>query len=205
MDDRRDQPPAAATTTTSRPVVTRSPAMVVVRRFGWLGGAYEDRVDWGAIWGGLLTAVGVFVLLSTLATAVGITTVQETDVAPADVNRVSGVVSAIIGLLAFFLGGLVAGRGAGASDSESGALNGFLVWALAVVLVLVLAGLGLGQLFGALAGNFEQYRQIGNVDVDQAALIEGIQTGAWLTFIALALAATAATLGGWLGGASDID
>lgn len=179
---------------------TRTTPTVRTARFA---GIYRDRVSWGAIWGGLLTAIGLFILLSVLATAIGITTAQATDVDAGDTSRIAGVVSAVLGLIAFFVGGFVAGRGSGAAGHEAGGLNGFLVWALALVTLLVLAGLGLGSVFGTLAQGFGPV--VPGAEVDPAAVAEGAQSAAWIAFISLALAATAATLGGWLGAASDDD
>lgn len=184
-------------------VTTREdrPARSVAYATRW-SGIYRDRVSWGAIWGGLLTALGLFLLLSLLATAIGLTTVQQTQVDPESVNRVAGFVSAILGLLAFFIGGFVAGRGGGIVGHDAGALNGFLVWALALVIVLVLTAFGVGQLFGALGG-FDVFRQLRETNVDPSAVAQGVQSAAWITFISMALAATASTLGGWLGAVSE--
>ena len=180
--------------------VTRTRSTVATTR---LFGVYRDSVSWGAIWGGLLTAIGLFILLSVLATAIGITAVQEAEAEAGAVSRIGGVVSAILGLLAFFVGGFVAGRGSGAVGHDAGALNGFLVWALALVLMLVLAGFGLGAVFGTLAEAFGP--TVPGAEVDPNAAAQGAQSAAWIAFISLALAATAATVGGWLGAATDDD
>ncbi len=194
-----------------RTVVSESPTgepvyrATTARFASRFSGVYRDRVSWGAIWGGLLTAMGLFILLSILAAAIGITATQETQVEAGDVNRLAGVVSAVLALLSFFVGGYIAGLGSGAAGHGAGALNGFLVWALALVLMLAFAGLGLGQVFGVLTENFVQLRGVGTGQVDPQALAEGAQSAAWIGFISLALAATAATLGGWLGASSDDD
>jgi hypothetical protein len=162
----------------------------------------REGLDWGAIWGGLLTAIGVFILLSVLVSAIGITAAD----AGADgegAARTAGVVSAIVGLLAFFVGGYVAGRMSESNDNGSGALNGFLVWALALVMILILAALGAGAAFGTLAQNFGPV--VPGAEVDPATAADEAKSAAWIAFISLALAATAATLGGWMGAASDDD
>lgn len=163
----------------------------------------REALDWGAIWGGLLTAIGVLILLSVLASAIGITAAQETAVEGEDASRIGGVVSAVLALIAFFVGGYVAGRMSESSDNGSGALNGFLVWALALVLILVLAAFGAGAAFGTLAQNFGPV--VPGAEVDPAAAADAAQSAAWIAFISLALSATAAALGGWLGAASDDD
>lgn len=163
----------------------------------------REGLDWGAIWGGLLTAIGVFILLSVLASAIGITAVQETAVDGEDASRIGGVVSAVLALIAFFVGGYVAGRMSESNDNGSGALNGFLVWALALVLILILAAFGAGAAFGTLAENFGPV--VPGTDVDPAQAADAAKSASWIAFISLALAATAATLGGWLGAASEDD
>ena len=98
----------------------------------------RDKVRWGPIWAGLLTALGTFLLLSLLALAIGAQTVN-TGAADAETASVgSGIATAIIGLLSFFLGGWVAARSATIRDRGSGLLNGFLVWALGTALILAL-------------------------------------------------------------------
>lgn len=161
----------------------------------------RDRVRWGAIWAGLVTALATFLLLTTAAIAIGALVVQGggTD---ADAGMASGIISAILALVAFFVGGFVAGTSAGVLGREYGALNGFLVWALGVVLILGLAALGLGSLFGAAGDLFAQYRGLGAPappDVDRSQVIDAITTGAIGAFLGMILPALAAAGGGVLG------
>ena len=96
-------------------------------------------------------------------------------------------------------------RGAG-----TGLLNGFLVWALGTVLILVLSALGLGQLFGPLGNVAGQLGPGGlrnaagaaqanapNVSPQEAA--QAIRTGAIGAFFGLLLSALASLLGGLIG------
>lgn len=182
--------------TVGRSTYATAPVVRTVRSTRFFG-ISKEGVNWGAVWGGLLTAIGLFILMSVLATAIGITATQETAVDAGDASRVGGVVSAVLALLAFFAGGYVAGNMSG-GDGGQGALNGFLVWALALVLILVLAAFGAGAAFGTLAQNFGPA-----IEVDPNAAAEGAQSAAWIAFISLALAATAATLGGLMGASTD--
>ena len=161
----------------------------------------RERVRWGTIWAGLVTAIGVFLLLSAAAVAVGAQVVSGS--ADADeAGMAGGIVSAIIALLAFMVGGYVAARTSGVVGRAYGALNGFLVWGLGMVVVLALAAFGLGSLFGASGDLFAQYQQMGQPQpegVDPNSVIEGIRNGSLGAFIAMVLPAVAATIGGWLG------
>jgi hypothetical protein len=173
---------------------------------GWIGNGRWDRVRWGAIWAGLITAIATFLLLTTAAVAIGAVAVDAGADAESG-SMASGIASAVIALLAFLAGGFVAGRTAGVVGRGYGALNGFLVWALGVVLILALAAMGLGSLFGASGDLFAQYQQMGSPQpegVDQNAVVEGIRNGSIGAFLAMLLPAIAATVGGLLGSRDEV-
>ncbi|MDQ3855911.1 MAG: hypothetical protein M3281_05880 [Chloroflexota bacterium] len=174
----------------------------------------RDRVRWGPVWAGLLSALSLWLLGNVLAIAIGATTV-DAGANAGDTARITGIVPAILGLLAFLFGGWVAARTAAVRGRGNGVFNGFLVWALGTLLALALAAFGLGQLLGA-AGNFaDQFGRLGrdaasNVDAaevvrNRQAIVEGIKNSAWGTFAALGLPALAACIGGWLGSRHDRD
>jgi len=178
----------------ARPEVVASTSVVTLR----------DSVRWGPIIAGLLTALGTFLLLSTLALGIGL------QVAPGgtdseDTGIAAGLITAAIGLISFFLGGFVAARSSAVGGGLTGTLNGFLVWALGMAFVVLLAALGVGQLFGAAGDLFTQYRALGAPapDVDTNALRDQVRNGALGAFLGLALPALAAALGGWLGARED--
>ena len=168
---------------------------------GWWGNGRLERVRWGAIWAGLITAIGTFLLLTTAAVAIGAVAVDsgtETETA----SMASGIASAVIALVAFFAGGFVAGRTSGVVGRGYGALNGFLVWALGVVIILALAAMGVGALFGAAGDLFAQYQQMGSPQpegVDQGTVVDSIRNGSIGAFLGMLLPAIAATVGGLLG------
>lgn len=174
---------------------------------GWWGNGSRERVRWGAIWAGLLTAIGIFMLLTTAAIAIGAVAV-DSGAEGETASTASGIASAVIALLAFLAGGFVAGRTSGVVGRGYGALNGFLVWALGVVIILGLAAMGLGALFGAAGDLFAQYQQMGSPqpqgDVDEAAVIEGIRNGSIGAFLGMLAPAVAATVGGLLGSREQV-
>lgn len=167
----------------------------------WLGNGRRDRVRWGAVWAGLVTAVATFLLLTTAAVAIGAVAV-DSGADPEAGSMASGIASAVIALLAFLAGGFVAARTAGVVGRGYGALNGFLVWGLGVVLILALAAMGLGSLFGASGDLFAQYRELGSPQpegVDPNAVVDSIRNGSIGAFLGMLLPAIAATVGGLLG------
>jgi hypothetical protein len=163
--------------------------------------APRDRVRWGPIVAGMLTALGTFLLLSLLALAIGAQTVRVGNANADDVGAGAGIVTGIIGLLSFLLGGFVAGRTSAVRGRDAGLLNGFLVWALGIGLILLLASMGVGQVFGAAGDLFGQYRALGSPspDVDPAEVQRSLRNAAIPAFLSMALPAAAAALGGFLG------
>lgn len=163
--------------------------------------ARRDSARWGPIWAGLVTALTTFLLLQLLAVGIGIVGIGP--------NETGGAwVSAILGLIAFFLGGAVAGMTSSVRGAIPGLVNGFLVWALGVVVILLLSSLGVGQIFGALGSVVGQIGvlqgiQQGGVNapnVDPAQVADAVRTAALGAFFGLLLSAAAAMVGGLIGG-----
>jgi len=97
--------------------------------------------------------------------------------------------------------------------TATGLLNGFMVWALGTVLILLLSALGLGQLFGALGNlagqvgpgalsNAANSAQGAAPNISPQEAEQAIRTGAVGAFFGLLFSALASMLGGLLGGRS---
>jgi hypothetical protein len=167
-----------------------------------------QQLRWGPIWAGLLTAIGVFFLLTLVAVTLGLQAAPGADPAEEDVGFVAVLATSAIALVSFFIGGFVSSWSAGLADQGRSLLNGFLVWALWLVAVIVLALLGLGSFVGAAGEVF------GQVAVDPAAIdapaVEGdelvslVREGAWQTLLVLLLTAGAAALGGVVGARPEL-
>ena len=164
----------------------------------------RDSVRWGPIWAGLIAALTTFLLLQLLAVGLSLAGIGQSSAGGA-------WVSAIIGLIAFFTGGSVAGMTSAVRGSGTGLLNGFLVWALGTVLILVLSVLGVGQVLGALGSAVGNVGVLQNVqtgganapNVNASQVAQDVRTGAIGAFFGLALAAIASMLGGFLGGRTN--
>lgn len=117
------------------------------------------RVAWSSVWSGLLIAVGIFLLLTVLGLAIGI---SAADVGPGTDGNARGlglgaaVWSGATLLIALFFGGLVATRTGMVYDRAAGITEGFLIWVLSILALLYMAASGIGLLsggvFGALGG-----------------------------------------------------
>jgi hypothetical protein len=209
--DPRDPVTPRSTDTDPDPMVVASTAVVHDRseddreeRLGTQDVTFADlqQLRWGPIWAGLLTAIGLFILMSLPAIALGLQAAPGTGDAQ-DLGIVAVIVTSAIALIAFFIGGFVASWSAGISDTGRSLVNGFLVWALWLVAATVLAAVGVGSIAGAMGELFGQIEQPA-VDVQVDQLISTVQEGSWQTFLALALTAAAAALGGVVGAREEL-
>ncbi len=175
-----------------------------------------DRVRWGPIWAGLLAAFFTLLVLSLLGLAIGASTVNAGQAAQGSVNQNAGSYSAIwagiSAIIAFLIGGYVAGRTAAVHERGWAAPNGALVFLLALPLLLWLASQGLGAVIGNanhIAGGLGiNLGQLGATATGAAKAITPAQAQqaadtarntAWGTLIGLLLGCGAAALGGTLG------
>jgi hypothetical protein len=161
----------------------------------------RQPLSWGPIIAGVLTAIGVFVLLSLLAVALGLQAAPGFD--PDDVTFAS-IVTSVIALVAFFVGGFVSAWSANVSEPGRALLNGFLVWALFLVVVFLVAAFGLGTALGAVSGFFDQIRVPIPEDVVPDDAIRVLKDAAWQSLLAFGLTAAAATLGGVVGARDEV-
>jgi hypothetical protein len=180
-----------------------------------------DRVYWGPIIAGFLTALTTMALLSLLGIALGLTSINAgqtaTQGAPVfETGFYSMIWAGIAGIIAFLLGGFIAGRTAGTYDRGWGMLNGMMVFMLALPFTLWLATVGMGAIFGGL-GSFagglaagygpqagDAARQVApnvSIDVPTAATraAEGLRNGAWGALLGGLVGLIAAGLGGFMG------
>jgi len=96
------------------------------------------RVSWSAVLGGVVVALALLALLTSLATALGISTADRLSVKT--IAILSGYVWLLILVLSLFFGGLVAARLTTRETKTEAVILGILVWGTASAL----AALGLG-------------------------------------------------------------
>ncbi|QEE12645.1 TIGR04086 family membrane protein [Bartonella krasnovii] len=97
---------------------------------------FQPPISWSAIFAGLLTALATSICLSFLVAALGLSQMDFTSSNPFEGSFFSfGIGSLIVTLISLALGGFVAGRFA----ESSGALHGFLTWALLTLLMTLQA------------------------------------------------------------------
>ena len=169
-----------------------------------VGSERKDGVRWGPIWAGLLTALTTFILLELLFYSLGWLTL---DPGEEDSGNSTAIVTGILALVAFFLGGLVAGATAIWKGLFSGLLHGFLVWALGVVAFIALTFFGGSALLGSFGeltnqlgvGPQEVQSTTEVTDAEAQDITSEAQDAATPAFWGLFLPLVAAMLGGLIG------
>jgi hypothetical protein len=109
----------------------------------------RNRVQWGPIIAGVMAAVVVFLLLTVLGFALGASTLDPANTA-GEIGAWAAVWGAISAVLAFLLGGWIAARSSAVDGSFAGLLNGLMVGATGLLLIIWLSASGLGNLFGTI-------------------------------------------------------
>jgi hypothetical protein len=192
---RRPEEPVEGRARTPEPTIDEPPRRQSAEDLAQEAG----RSNWGP---GVLAAFLTFLLLELLVFGLGL--VAATD-RPGDAGS-EDVVTGIVGLIAFFVGGYVASMTSGARDERAGLLDGVLVWAFVTILLLLFSSLGVGQFFGALGDVVGQSRALGDptTTIDPSQISNTIQSSALGAFLSLLVWALASAAGGWLGARSGL-
>src|SRR5438105_6072195 len=169
------------------------------RRVAYPGlfGAEGMRVSWGGIFGGVLVAVGLLLLLAALGVAVGISAVDPSQAELSKVGTGAAIWAGVSLLLALFVGGLVSTRIGATFDGSTGFFSGFLVWVVSLLLVAYLAASGVSSLasgaFSLMGGAQEVVAQVGDKAQEMSQNLQQkaqeakpqASRAAWVTFGAL--------------------
>jgi hypothetical protein len=127
-----------------------------------------DRVRWGAVWAGLVTAIAAFAVLQLIFLA---TDLASLDVNPdADEKTTLPFWTGVAGAGGFLLGGLVAGASSRWRRISDGILHGVVMWAVATVGLLLVAGLAAGSLSTSLGGTLGELADLRQQIGDGATL-----------------------------------
>ncbi len=199
---------AAETPRDDRPVLERTGAWRPEGATGVLQTAH-DRIRWGPIFAGLATTITTLVVLTLLGLAVGLSVYNS----GGDVGTGAKIWSAVSAILAFLAGGYVAGETAAINSDGNALLNGFLVGAAALIMILWLAIAGIGNLMGVIGNNLGDIARYGVNHLSQGQLssigqqaqqnagnaYHVAQSTAWGTWIAIVIGLICAAIGGWAG------
>jgi hypothetical protein len=183
-----------------------------------------DHVRWGAVIAGIFATITTLLGLAVLGLAVGLSAFDAGTGANDPLSAFgvgAGVWGLISGLIAFGLGGYMAGATARTRGGDRGALQGAMVWIVTIPLTLILLGSGISGLLniaantaGAVGAVVDDPAVVGQQQPGEAApgtvqqptpgqIDQATQVGertAWSTMLWLGLSAAAAMVGGLLGG-----
>ncbi len=104
------------------------------------------RVSWGGVFSGVLIAVGLLLLLTALGVAIGISAADPGQTDAGTLGTGAGIWGALSLLVSLFVGGMAATRLAAITDRTTGFFEGALVWVVAMLLMLYMAGSGISML-----------------------------------------------------------
>ncbi len=188
-----------------------------------LGGAETDvgenvmtvrnRVQWGPIIAGVLTAIATLLILTVLGLAIGTSALEPREVG-SDLATGAAIWGGLSAIIAFFLGGWVAAKTAAVGGGGSGLINGLMVGVTILALLLWLTGSSIAALLGTLGSNVgdianvaqgtvqqnpQQQAQQAVQQVDPQQAFDTVSDSAWGTLAGLVLPLIAAAAGGLLG------
>lgn len=108
-----------------------------------------SAIRWGAIFAGMFTGIGFYLLLTLFGVAAGLAAVDPQAQQVGGVSIWAGIWTFISMLVAAFVGGWVAGRSSGLRRRVDGMLHGFVAWGFTTLLLMFLAT---GAAAGVLGG-----------------------------------------------------
>lgn len=112
----------------------------------------RNRIQWGPIIAGVLGALMVFLLLTVLGIGIGASALGPRSQA-GDIGTWAAVWGGLTAIVAFFVGGWIAAQTAAVDGSFAGLMNGLMVGAAGLLLIIWLTAHGIGNLFGTLGSN----------------------------------------------------
>ncbi|MHB1162171.1 MAG: hypothetical protein ACYC3V_17845 [Chloroflexota bacterium] len=174
--------------------VEREAHGIEARAFGM-----RDLIHWGPVWAGVIGGFATLILLAALGLAIGLAGVDTT--APGGITTTAAIWSGIILVVAYFVGGWLAGRTSSyRGTAPSAFFIGSMVWALSVVLTVLLTSLGIAGALGAAVGVFGPMPPA----VAPGQAVATAQTTALWTFVFLVITYIAASAGAYVGSRSMV-
>jgi hypothetical protein len=167
-----------------RTVSTRSPDLTVVAD---ADPTSRPRIRWGAVLAGMVLAVALLVLLSSLWFALAFDSGEST-IRDNLEWFVGG--SAIVCVL---IAGFAAGRLSGVPGAGAGIAHGLTLWAVTLLIVLAI---GIPSVINVL----NLGRIATQLDEGSGLIAQGVNSSLWTTFIVIVGALAAAAIGGLIGG-----
>lgn len=113
----------------------------------------QKRFSWGAIFAGVAMAIVVYLLLSVLGIAIGVSTIDplEENNPVAGIGMGAGIYTVVTSLISLFVGGFTAGSLAIIQDRRDRTLHGLTTWAVVTIVTFMLLTTAVGRVIGGTA------------------------------------------------------
>ena len=112
----------------------------------------RNRASWGAIFAGVVAAMVVQLLLNILGLGIGASSLDAANTgdnpSASGFSLTAGIWWTVSGIIASFVGGVVAGRLCGTSDNNTAHWHGFVSWCVATLLIFYLLTSAVGGIIG---------------------------------------------------------
>jgi len=132
------------------------------------------KLSWGAIFGGAVAAFALWLLLYVFGLAVGLSSLDAANPRSLRPSGIfAGVWAVIAPLIALFIGGWVAGHGAGPIDRAGGGVHGLVVWGLTTIIGASMMAMMLSAVIGGVFSVGRAVAQAGEGAVGAAARASG--------------------------------
>lgn len=132
-------------------------------------------ISWGAIFAGLASGMGIYLLLALLGLAAGLTAVDPQAVEPVGkAPLITAIWTSISLVLSAFVGGYVAARMSGLSRLADGILHGLVAWSVSTLVFAFVISTSVGAVVG---GAFSLLGQGAKAAAGGAAATSGKITG----------------------------
>lgn len=138
------------------------------------------RMSWGAVFAGVLGALGAVLVMGLLGVAVGATAAKPAEAGGLDgIGMGAGIWTLSTFLVAIGLGGWIAARLSGVRRSAEGILHGVVVWSCVMLLTFTLVGTGVAAALkgalGFLGGAAQQTLATARETTNPEATFEGLK------------------------------
>lgn len=130
------------------------------------------RISWGAIFAGTLLALGVYFLLATLGSAVGLSISDRMN--PTNIQTSAALWAFLTTIVALFLGGLVTSLFTAGENKIEAVMSGIIMWALLVTSLLVMSAAGIHAGISAMQGMANNARTPATSNWETAAREAGV-------------------------------
>ncbi len=112
----------------------------------------RNRVSWGSILAGVVAALVVQLLLNILGVGIGASSLDAANTgdnpSASGFSLTAGIWWTLSGIIASFVGGVVAGRLCGTSDNNTAHWHGFVSWCAATLVIFYLLTSAVGGIIG---------------------------------------------------------